>query len=113
MSKFASNNPYPPVKSFLLSIAIPNSTLFGTLTMWGELLSGLAVLLSVVYLFFGASKLAALLLTMGLIGGMFLNAVFYFAAGWISSSTASVNQVMFLVQAVGLIFAVKLLFQPS
>ncbi|MBI3485369.1 hypothetical protein HY025_00325 [Candidatus Daviesbacteria bacterium] len=106
LTKFASKNPYPFVKEFLNSTAIPSSGFFGILTMWGELMVGLSLFGISVYLLFGGKgiKLLYSLYAAGLIGGMFLNGVFWLAAGWTSPSTESLNLLMFLVQAVGLLF---------
>ena len=85
---FSTKNPYPPVKSFLQNVAIPNSTTFGLLTMWGEFLVGVAVTIAVAYLIFKPkNNPLVLLLILGSVGGMFLNAVFWLAAGWTSPST--------------------------
>lgn len=98
LSKMVGKNPYPWYKSFLLSTAIPNATTFGLLTMWGELLSGLAMLLAAVYLLIkGGNKLAYLLLALGGLGGAFLNGIFWLAAGYTSSSTDGLNLLMFVI----------------
>ncbi len=48
LNKTIDKNPYPLFKQFLISVVIPNSYLFGTLVMWGELLSGIAITAGVV-----------------------------------------------------------------
>lgn len=111
LGKFASKNPYPFMQSFLKDIAIPNSKTFGLLTMWGELLVALALVISAAYLFFNfkRSNLVILLLILGLTGGMFLNAVFWFASGWTSASTDGLNLIMFVAQLSGLVYGLRLL----
>lgn len=108
LGKFASKNPYPWYKSFLETTAIPNSIVFGTLTMWGELLAGVSILLGSVMLLMGRDhNLSKLLLLVGLVVAAFLNATFWFASGWTSASTDSLNLVMFLVELIGIMFVVK------
>lgn len=109
LEKFASKNPYPFFKNFLETIAIPNSYIFGVLTMWGELLVGISLILGSLYLIFskGTNKLVYFGLLLGFFGGMLLNGTFYFASGWISPSTESVNLVMFFVGLVGFLFTLK------
>lgn len=111
LEKFASKNPYPWFKDFLQNVAIPNAKTFGTLTMWGELLTAVALAISVLYLLVNqkSNQLINILLIAGLIGGMLLNATFWLASGWTSSSADGLNLLMFLIQTVGLIFALKLI----
>lgn len=106
LGKFAAKNPYPLVKSFLENTAIPNSNLFGILTMYGELFAGLSLTFVSLYLAFSkkASKTTYMVVLAGLITGAFLNVVFWLSAGYTSASTESVNLVMFLVQMIGLAF---------
>lgn len=109
LEKFASKNPYPFFKNFLETVAIPNSTLFGVMTMWGEFLAGLALVLGSLYLIFskGSNKLVYWGLLVSFLGAMLLNGTFYFAAGWTSPSTESLNLVMFFVGLVGFLFTLK------
>lgn len=109
LGKFASNNPYPPVKSFLEGFAIPNSVVFGNLTMWGEALVGLNLILLSLYLLFNnkASRATYLLLVVGLFFGTLLNLTFWLAAGWTSPSTDGLNLIMLIVQLVGLGFVLS------
>ncbi|MBI2600256.1 hypothetical protein HYW43_05050 [Candidatus Daviesbacteria bacterium] len=106
---FASKNPYPLVKDFLQNTAIPNSKLFGNLTMWGEFLSALAIILGASYLLIKKSwdNRAAIVLISGLLGGIFLNMVFWLSAGWMSPSTESVNLIMFITQLIGVSVLIK------
>lgn len=114
LEKFASKNPYPPVKDFLNQMAIPNSYIFGLLTMWGEIFAGVAIVLSSLYLVFRKEhKFAYLLLAAGLFVGAFLNLNFWLSAGWTSPSTESLNLLMFIIQLAGLIFASKKLLDSK
>ena len=104
---FASKNPTGWYKSLLTGTGIPNATVLGWLVAYGELLIGIALLLAAaVYLFYGAGSdaLSRWVVPIGavvaLIGGAFLNANFWFAAGWTSVSTDGMNVVMFLTQLV-------------
>ena len=99
---FASKNPYLWYKAFLLTFAIPNAYLFGLLTQWGEFLSGISLFLgSLASLFIKKyTRLITSVVIGGLIGGMFLNATFYLASGWMSPSGESLNLLMFIVELV-------------
>lgn len=105
LTKTAQNNPYPWFKDFMQNVAIPNSKIFGTLTMWGEFLTAVAIILSALYLLFskGDQKLGLTVLILGLLGGMFLNALFWLGFGYSNVSTESLNLLMFLVELVGVI----------
>lgn len=105
LTKFASNNPYPWIKDFLQNTAATNSQLFGNLTLWGESLVTVAIVIPGLYFLVANkyNKLLRLLLVAGLLGGMFFNIVFYFAAGWVSPSTESLNLLMFMTQLIGLV----------
>lgn len=110
LEKFASNNPYPWFKSFLQGVAIPNATVFGLLTMVGETLVATGLTAGLLYLLTRGQlpRMARILLITSLLGGMFLNAVFWLASGWTNPSTDSLNLLMFGVQAIGLIYVLKL-----
>lgn len=104
LTKFASENPYSWYKDFLLNIGIPNSRILGFLIMWGELLTGLAMTFSAVCLLIKpGNKLAELSLFLGLIGGILLSFNFYFAAGWTSPSTETVNLLILAIEAIAAI----------
>lgn len=110
LEKFASNNPYPFVKSFLVGFAIPNYQTFGFLTMWGETFIAYSLLFSLFYLIFkGYNRLAVYLLSLGLLVGMFLNSIFWFSSGWMSPSADSINLLMFLIELIGLVFTINLI----
>lgn len=115
LGSFASENPYPPVKAFLINVAIPNSTVFGLLTMLGEIYAGLSITSAVIYFLFKKSlnKLFLAILISGLIVNIFLNATFYFAAGWTSPSTETVNLVMLLIGLISFVYAIKKISKVS
>ncbi len=104
LSKSVGNNPYPMVKNFLLNVAIPNSRIFATLTMWGELLTGLSIGIVTIYLLFNkkSNKLISLILLLGFTVAAFLNVVFWLALGYTSSSTETLNMLMFVIEVVGI-----------
>lgn len=105
LKKSSQNNPYPFFKNFLQTVAIPNSKLFGTLTMWGEFLTALAITLGSLYLLFfkGDQKIGFIILILGLLGGVFLNAIFWLGFGYSNVSTDSLNLLMFLIELSGVI----------
>lgn len=105
LTKIAQNNPYPWFKSFLQDMVISNSKIFGNLIMWGEVLTAAAIVLGSFYLLFfgGNQKLGLIILILGLLGGMFLNAIFYLGFGYSNVSTESLNLLMFLVELVGVV----------
>ncbi|MCL5784924.1 MAG: hypothetical protein M1142_06260 [Patescibacteria group bacterium] len=114
LAKFASNNPYPWYKSFLQNVAIPNSKIFGLFTQWGEFFSAISIILASIFLLLGTkNKVVLVLLFLGLLGGMFLNAIFWLASGWTSASTDSLNLLMFVIQTIGLAYVLNLLKNRS
>lgn len=115
LEKFASKNPYPWFKEFLTGVAIPNSQLFGNMTMWGEFLTGLGFAVGSLYLLISKkpSQLGYVVFTLGCLGGFLLNGTFWLAAGWTSASTDTVNLVMMLVGLIGLVYGLKKSFLGS
>lgn len=110
LEKFGSKNPYPWYKDFLSGSIIPNSNFFGNLIMWGELLSALAIISAGIFMLMRKqSRLTYWLMVVGLLGGLILNVNFYFAAGWTSPSTESLNLLMGLIELIGLLETIKLL----
>jgi len=108
LTAFASKNPYPWYKDFLNNVAIPNSQIFGTLTLYGEAFAALTLTFIPLYLFFKpANQILRLLLILGLLTGAFLNLIFWLAAGWTSPSTDSLNLVMLGVQVIALFAILK------
>lgn len=79
--RWTKGNPYPFMVDFLKGFAIPNAAAVYTFVAVAELLVGIAFLLG--FLVRPAS-----------IGGIIMNAFFYFAAGFSSPSTAGINLIM-------------------
>lgn len=105
LSKVVDKNPYPFFKQFLTDVAIPNSVLFGNLTLWGEVLVALSITLGAILLLFNPniSKLVYLAVIAGLFGGLLLNVVFWFGFGYTSPSTDSVNLLMAAIEVIAII----------
>ena len=111
LTKNAQTNPFSFYVDFLNAVAIPNSYLFGLMTMWGEFLTATAIIGGALYLLFKNSqeKLAFYALIAGLIGGTFLNINFWFAFSSGSASADSLNLLMIFIQAIGAITLVRFL----
>lgn len=109
LTKFAKDNPYPPVKAFLENIAIPNSTVFGLLTQWGEFLTGINLLVLSLWMVLSpkSGSRYSKLMVLGFGTGLFLNTTFWLSAGYTSPSTDSLNLVMGAVNLIGLLFILK------
>lgn len=102
LEKTAPNNPYPFYKSFLYTLAIPNAEVFGYLTMIGEFLVAVSMLVSIYLLFKNSrSKLANRLMIAGLWGGAFLNLNFWFAFSATSVSVDNLNLLMLALELCG------------
>lgn len=104
---FASKNPFSWYVSYLNNIAIPNAALLGQLVQWGELLAGVMVLFGALVYFISTNIKLRRWLRCGMIialaGMCLMNANFYFAAGWMSASTHTVNVLMFWVELIFLL----------
>lgn len=108
LSKTVDKNPYPLFKQFLTNIVIPNSYLFGSSVMWGELLSGISITAGVILLLKEYRiKWAKLLLIAGLTGGVFLNINFWLGLGNASPASDSLNLLMIMIEMIGVYFVVK------
>jgi len=104
LAKFVAKNPNTWYVDFLKSVAIPNAQIFGTLVLWGELFVAVSLVLGPL-LFLTRKKVdpkVRWLLKIGLLGGFLMNVNFYFAAGWMSPSTESLNMLMAVIELVGL-----------
>ena len=101
---FASKNPFPWYKDFLLGCATQNSTSFAYSVEWSQI--SIAVILAVAGALFvyskraSVQKLALSFSVLALIGGMLMNANFYLAAGWTGPGTHGINVVMFWFQGI-------------
>lgn len=109
LTKAADKNPYPWFKQFLTTVAVPNSQVFGTLVLWGELLSAIAITAGAILMLINPhpNKLVSLMLILGLAGGVLLNIIFWLGFGYTSSSTDSLNLLMAVVQVIALVFILK------
>lgn len=103
LSKTAAKNPYPLFKQFLITIAIPNSQVFGSLVLWGEFLTALAIIFGSASLLLRpkAVRLQSFILIAGLVGGLFLNITFWLGFGYTSPSTDSLNLLMTAIEIIG------------
>lgn len=99
---FASKTNFGFYADFLNAFAVPNPALFGNVVRFSELAAGLALAVGgfLVLRFNQLPKFVTIILIAALYGGALLNANLYMAAGWSSPSTAGINIVMFLVQAI-------------
>jgi hypothetical protein len=104
LGTFASKNPYPAYKEFLLGPALRNAQAFGYAVEWSQVLVGIALAATVAAMLYvkRVAQLRAALATavLALAAGACMNANFYLAAGWTGAGTKSVNIVMFWVQAI-------------
>lgn len=108
LTKTVDKNPYPLFKQFLTNVVIPNSELFGSLVIWGELLSGIAITAGVVLLLKQYQvRWARLILILGLIGGIFLNINFWLGFGSASAASDNLNLLMIVMEAIGLYFVIQ------
>jgi thiosulfate dehydrogenase (quinone) large subunit len=109
LEKFAEKNPNQIAKNFLESVAIPNATSFGYLVMWGEAIVAVTITVGTLILLVrqGHDNKGAALLAVGLLGGAFLNFIFWISAGWTSPSTDGLNLVMMVIELIGLVQLVR------
>lgn len=109
LEKFASKNPYPLYKDFLDNIAIPNFVIFGNLTLYGEILTGLGLMtLPLFYIFKNdQQKIFRILLIGALIGGLLMNATYWLSSAWMSSSNDNLNLLMFGLESISLIYLIR------
>ena len=102
LSHFASENPYPWYKDFLLGIVMQDAALFAYLVEWSQVVIAASLFLSMVLYLFASSefwrRLALIWAAAALVGGLIQNANFYLAAGWTALGTRGVNVVMFWIQ---------------
>jgi len=104
LAMYASANPYPFVRNFLLNQATHYSNLFGGLIQFSQYLIGIA-LVALAYVWVTASteavrRGALYLSVVGFALGAFMNAVFYFALGHVDPWAAAGNVVMFWGQLI-------------
>ncbi len=115
LSKVLDKNPYPFFKQFLTTTIIPNSQMFGLLVFWGEFLTAVSIIIGSLILLFGKkwNKVGALVLIGGLIGGFFLNMIFWLGFGYTSASTDSLNLLMAVIEVIGIAALMSYLFQKD
>lgn len=105
--RFENGNPHEWYVGSVLRIVKKYPTSFGALVQWGELLVGIGLGVSLVLYAFGiwpwSKTIAGLMAVLALLGGVFMNLNFYFAAGWTGVSTGGLNALMFWVEVVLLI----------
>lgn len=113
LNKFTSNNPNTWYTDFLKGTVIPNSNFFGNLVMWGEFLSAVSIILGSLYFLLNKkeNRIVEYIFFIGLIGGILLNFNFYFASGWMSPSTESLNLLMFVIQLIGVVVFGKVILK--
>ncbi len=102
---FASKNPISWYKEFLVTIAIPNTKLFGELTRWGEITAAVLLSLTAIAALRGITlphfhKLAAL----GALIGAWLNLQFGLASYWTSPANETLNLLMFATQVIFILY---------
>lgn len=103
ISTFAAKNPNAPYKSFLTDTVAPNSQGFAYVVEYGELLAGIGLAVAALIAMVRVTPrlvetLGTWLTVLAGIGGAFMSANFYFAAGWTGASTEGINLVMTIVQ---------------
>ena len=103
---FAAKTPYTGYSNFLHDIAVPNAALFGNLVRTGELLASIALILGGAILLIRGSLSTTIsgFVVLALIGLLIMNLNFYLAAAWSSPSTAGINLLMILIEAILVVF---------
>lgn len=104
LEKFASNNPNIWYKNILLAIAIPNARSIATMIVVLEVLTGLLVIISVIFLLIypKENKISEAVLILGLAIGFFLNLNFWLASGWTSPTSDGLNLLMMVIEVIGI-----------
>lgn len=112
---FAAKTQFGFYSDFLKSTALQNPTLFGNVVRFSEVLAGLAFALGGLWLlkFGNMPKILTIGMVVAFYGAALLNANFWFAAGWSSPSTAGINMVMGLIEAVLGTFYLSTLFHKK
>lgn len=99
LGAFVAKTPHRWYGQFLSST---DASVFGNICRASELLIGLGLIFGTAYLWqrLSGPKILRLVLPVALLGGALLNLNFYWAAGWSSPSTAGINVLMGLTQAI-------------
>lgn len=112
LERFASKNPHTWYVESFLTWAQQAPASFGQMVQWGELFAGIglviAVLLSSARSTASFQRAASWIAVPALIGGLFMTANFFFAAGWTSPSTSGLNALLFWTQLALLTFWIPL-----
>lgn len=113
---FASKNPFPLMKEFLLGFATQNAAAFAYAVEWSQV--AIAITLIICAAFIGLrvnrfARIALCLSILALLGGALMNATFYLAAGWTGPGTKGSNVVMFWTQMVLVYVWISALFQKN
>ncbi len=108
LSHFENGNPHSWYVNSMLHLAKASPNVFGSLVEWGELLVGIGLITAMVVYIFNTKMAwknrAKYLALAALLGGVFMNLNFYYAAGWTSPSTGGLNMLMFWMQLILVIF---------
>lgn len=106
LDRFVEANPWPWFVSYLDWVSQWTDVL-AQFIQWGELLTGVGLAVAATILIFFKQRAVQMwgmiIAIISLVGSLALNFNFYFAAGHLSSSTASINLVMFWI-ALGLLY---------
>lgn len=109
---FASKNPFPWYRDFLVWLTSHNVTSFGYVIEWSQIAMGVALVFGpLVYLWVHSKKMrkiTVVCMVFALVGGVIMNGHFYLASGWTSAGTKGVNYLMFWLQLVFIYFLVWL-----
>lgn len=102
LGAFASKNPYAWYTSLLTDAFIPNAAGYAQAVSISEICIGIGLLIALAATLTPKipRAIAASAGIASLVVGLFLNANFYFAAGWTGPSTAGLNVLMFWIQAI-------------
>lgn len=108
LTRFTDGNPHTWYVQTFLEMAKNRPEAFGQLVQWGELLVGVGLVIGVLSYAFSKSltlkRWTTGLVLFSLFVGAFMNANFYFAAGWTSPSTGGLNLLMFWIEIGLLLF---------
>lgn len=108
LGRFESGNPHGWYVRSILRIAKNAPEIFGQLVQWGELFVGIGLIAAILWYGFGRDRQQSpwtrFIAIPALLGGMFMNINFYYAAGWTNPSTGGLNMLMFWAQLILILF---------
>lgn len=103
-----ADNPHKTYRIFQEKILVPYARPLGFVTMWFQFLAGLTLIVAVPFLWAAVNpadrQIAAYLSIFALAGLGFLNANFWFAAGWSNVSTNQLNTLMLWLSVILIYF---------